>query len=69
MPDLKLTADEVETMRRIGDNKGCMHLKGGNPQYTGEAQPDQWPMTPELEAVAQRWGVNPQADLTYAHAA
>lgn len=69
LPDLKLTPDEVETMRRIGDNKGCMHLKGGNPQYAGEAQPDQWPMTPELEAVAKRWGVNPQADLTYAHAA
>lgn len=69
LPDITLTPDEVETMRRIGDNKGCMHLKGGNPQYTGEAQPDQWPMTPELEAVAKRWGVNPQADLTYAHAA
>lgn len=69
LPDLQLTPDEIETMRRIGDNKGCMHLKGGNPQYTGEAQPDQWPMTPELEAVAKRWGVNPQADLTYAHAA
>lgn len=69
LPDLQLTPDEIETMRRIGDNKGCMHLKGGNPQYTGEAQPDQWPMTPELEAVAKRWGVDPQADLTYAHAA
>lgn len=69
LPDLQLTLDEIETMRRIGDNKGCMHLKGGNPQYTGEAQPDQWPMTPELEAVAKRWGVDPQADLTYAHAA
>ena len=69
LPQLQLTAEEIETMRRIGDNKGCMHLKGGNPQYTGEAQPDQWPMTPELEAVAKRWGVNPQADLTYAHAA
>ncbi len=69
LPDLQLTLDEIETMRRIGDNKGCMHLKGGNPQYTGEAQPDQWPMTPELEAVAKRWGVDPRADLTYAHAA
>ena len=69
LPDVQLTPDEIETMRRIGDNKGCMHLKGSNPQYTGEAQPDQWPMTPELEAVAKRWGVDPQADLTYAHAA
>jgi aryl-alcohol dehydrogenase-like predicted oxidoreductase len=69
LPDLKLTADECETIRRIGDNKGCMHLKGGHPEFTGEAQPDQWPLTPELEAVAQRWGVDPKRDLTYAHAA
>jgi len=69
LPDIKLTADECETIRRIGDNKGCMHLKGGHPEFTGEAQPDQWPLTPELEAVAQRWGVDPKRDLTYAHAA
>lgn len=69
LPEIKLTADECETIRRIGDNKGCMNLKGGHPTFTGEAQPDQWPLTPELEAVAERWGVDPQRDLTYAHAA
>jgi hypothetical protein len=46
-----------------------MNLKGGHPEFTGEAQPDQWPMNPDLEAVAQRWGVDPKRDLTYAHAA
>lgn len=69
LSDIKLTADECETIRRIGDNKGCMNLKGAHPEFTGEAQPDQWPLTPELEAVAQRWGVDPKRDLTYAHAA
>ncbi len=69
LPDLQLTAEECATLRHIGDNKGCMHLKGGHPDFTGEAQPDQWPLTPDLEAVAKRWGVDPRTDLTYAHAA
>ena len=69
LSNLKLTADECETIRRIGDNKGSMNLKGGHPEFTGEAQPDQWALNPELEAVAQRWGVDPKRDLTYAHAA
>ncbi len=69
LPNIQLTDEECEAIRQIGQNKGCMHLKGGNPQFTGEAQPDQWPMTPDLEAVAKRWGVDPQQDLTYAHAA
>jgi aryl-alcohol dehydrogenase-like predicted oxidoreductase len=69
LPDLKLTDDECETIRHIGDNKGCMNLKGAHPEFTGEVQPDQWPLTPELEAVAKRWGVDPKRDLTYAHAA
>ncbi|MFA6545160.1 MAG: aldo/keto reductase [Limisphaerales bacterium] len=69
LPDIQLTADECEAMRRIGDNKGSMHLKGGHPEFTGEAQPDQWQLNPDLEAVARRWGVDPKRDLTYAQAA
>ncbi len=69
LPEVTLSPEECETIRGIGDNKGCMNLKGGHPEFTGEAQPDQWPLTPELAAVASRWGVDPQRDLTYAHAA
>ena len=69
LPEITLTAEDCETIRRIGDNKGSMNLKGGHPEFIGEAQPDQWPLNPELEAVAQRWGVDPKRDLTYAHAA
>ena len=44
-----------------------MNLKGGNPQFVGESTPDQWSMNPELEAVAKRWGIDPQIDLRYLH--
>ena len=68
LPNLTLTAEEIETIRQIGDNKGCMHLKGGHPEFTGEAQPDQWPLNAELEAVAKRWNVDPKRDLVYSMA-
>lgn len=68
LPDFRLTEEECEILSRIGDNKGCMHLKGGNPDYIAEPSPDQWPMNDDLEAVAQRWGVTPRSDLTYTHA-
>ncbi len=68
LPDLRLTEEECEILSRIGANKGCMHLKGGNPDYTAEPSPDQWPMNDDLEAVAKRWGISPRGDLGYAHA-
>lgn len=68
VPDLKLSPDEVEEIRRIGDNKGCMELKGGNPAHTGENLADRWSLTPDLNSVAARWKIDPQRDLAYAHA-
>ena len=68
LASLTLPPEDCEILRRIGDNKGCMHLKGGNPDFAGEAAPDQWPMNDELEAVARRWNVDPKRDLTYTHA-
>ncbi len=64
---LTLSAEDCETLRRIGDNKGCMQLKGGNPGYTGEPVPDQWPMNNELAAIASRWGLDPSRDLVCTH--
>jgi aryl-alcohol dehydrogenase-like predicted oxidoreductase len=68
LPDLKLSADEIEEIRRIGDNKGCMELKGGNPAHSGENLPDRWSLTNDLNSVAARWKIDPQRDLAYAHA-
>jgi aryl-alcohol dehydrogenase-like predicted oxidoreductase len=68
LPEITLTSDEVAQIREVGENKGCMALKGGNPEHTGEPLPDRWSLTPDLQAVASRWHIDPAADLTYAHA-
>ncbi len=67
LPELKLGADETEELRRIGDNTGCMTLKGGNPEHTGEALPDRWSLTNDLAQVAQRWHIDPASALTCKH--
>jgi aryl-alcohol dehydrogenase-like predicted oxidoreductase len=67
LPDLQLSADEVEEISRVGNNKNYMTLKGGNPEHQGEAQPDRWSMTPDLQTVASRWQIEPQRDLTNTH--
>ncbi len=52
-----LSAEEVDEIRAIGDNTGCMALKGGVPGYEGEERPDRWALTPELAAAGERWGI------------
>ena len=63
MPELKLSADDCAAILAIGNNKGCMELKGGNPAHQGDPQPDRWALNADLEAVGQRWGVDPRRDL------
>ncbi|MFP5362369.1 MAG: aldo/keto reductase [Thermoleophilia bacterium] len=55
----------VAQIRAIGDNTGSMALKGADPQHEGESRPDRWPLTPELDAVARRWGIEPDRDLRH----
>lgn len=62
-PDLTLSAEEIAQIEAIGQNRGCMHLKGGNPEHQGPALPDRWSLTPELERMAQAWGIQPEQDL------
>jgi aryl-alcohol dehydrogenase-like predicted oxidoreductase len=62
--DLRLTDADVAEIRSIGDNTGCMALKGGNPAHAGDARPDRWELDPHLEEVARRWGIDPELDLT-----
>ncbi len=59
----RLTAREVDEIRVIGDNFGSMALKGASPEHTGELRPDRWALDEDLEAVARRWGIQPEADL------
>ncbi|HVY78543.1 MAG TPA: aldo/keto reductase [Solirubrobacterales bacterium] len=61
--ELQLSDDDVAAIRAIGDNTGCMALKGASPQHEGEERPDRWPLTPELAEVGARWRIDPARDL------
>ncbi|HEV3053968.1 MAG TPA: aldo/keto reductase [Solirubrobacteraceae bacterium] len=61
--DLLLSADDLETIRTLGDNTGCMALKGASPRFEGEEQPDRWALEPRLLDVARRWRIEPERDL------
>jgi aryl-alcohol dehydrogenase-like predicted oxidoreductase len=58
-----LSADELEEIRRVGDNSGSMLLKGATPDHDGEERPDRWPLSVEQTELAQRWGIDPERDL------
>jgi aryl-alcohol dehydrogenase-like predicted oxidoreductase len=58
-----LSAHEVRAIRAIGENTGCMALKGASALHTGPAQPDRWALDEELVAVAERWRIDPERDL------
>jgi aryl-alcohol dehydrogenase-like predicted oxidoreductase len=58
-----LGEDDVAAIRAIGDNTGCMALKGANPGHEGEERPDRWPLSAELAEVGGRWGIDPGRDL------
>jgi aryl-alcohol dehydrogenase-like predicted oxidoreductase len=59
----RIGAAEREEIRAIGDNTGSMALKGANPAFDGEEQPDRWALSEDLAAAGQRWGIDPQRDL------
>ena len=59
----RLSAEEVAEIRAIGDNSGCMALKGASPQHEGDERPDRWPLDEDLAAVGERWGIDPRRDL------
>jgi aryl-alcohol dehydrogenase-like predicted oxidoreductase len=65
----RLTNGEVDTIRTLGDNTGCMALKGASPEYTGAEQPDRWTLDDRLITVAERWRIDPERDLATAGAA
>jgi aryl-alcohol dehydrogenase-like predicted oxidoreductase len=60
----RLSAHDVEEIRSIGDNTGCMALKGASPEHSGEERPDRWDLDDHLAQVAERWGIAPERDLT-----
>ena len=63
--DKDLSRGDVVKIRKIGDNAGCMALKGATPDHTGEERPDRWRVSPELADVAGEWGIDPERDLRH----
>ena len=67
--EIRLTDADVEMIRRLGDNTGCMALKGASRQYSGDELPDRWALDQRLEQVARRWRIEPDRDLAQRAAA
>jgi aryl-alcohol dehydrogenase-like predicted oxidoreductase len=59
----RLTDEDVATIRALGDNTGSMLLKGANPEFSGNEQPDRWALDERLASVAERWEIEPRRDL------
>jgi len=60
-----LTPGEVAELREIGDNSGCMALKGASTEYDGPPLADRWPLDPERRSLAARWGIDPDSQLVH----
>jgi aryl-alcohol dehydrogenase-like predicted oxidoreductase len=59
----QLTDADIAEIRTIGDNTGCMTLKGASFQHEGDDRPDRWQLDDNLAAVGARWGIDPARDL------
>jgi aryl-alcohol dehydrogenase-like predicted oxidoreductase len=67
IPEITLSDDELSMISDVGNNAGCMHLKGASRAHSNPPVADQWSLDPDLEAVARRWQIEPDRDLAYAH--
>jgi aryl-alcohol dehydrogenase-like predicted oxidoreductase len=65
----RLVEGDVDEIRAVGDNAGCMALKGASPDHSGEERPDRWRVSSELAEAAGRWDIDPDRDLRRAAAA
>jgi aryl-alcohol dehydrogenase-like predicted oxidoreductase len=55
-----LSAEEVEQIAHVGDNTGCMVLKGASNRHEESLRPDEWPMRADLLELAGRHGLGEQ---------
>lgn len=69
LPEIRLTDEECAQIAEIGNNKGCMELKGANPGHVGDPQPDRWSLSNDHRLIAEKWGVEPEKDLICTHKA
>ncbi|RBP38663.1 aryl-alcohol dehydrogenase-like predicted oxidoreductase [Roseimicrobium gellanilyticum] len=58
LPDVTFTPAEVAEIAAIGDNTGCMKLKGASERHAGQdPRADEWPIQEGQLRVAERWGL------------
>ena len=57
----RLSDEDVAAIRAIGDNTGCMALKGASPEHEGEERPDRWASTTSWSRSASAGGSTPSA--------
>jgi aryl-alcohol dehydrogenase-like predicted oxidoreductase len=69
LASLTFTSEERESIERIGNNKGCMMLKGANALHTGAPEADRWGLREELLETGRHWGIDPERDLSCTHEA
>ncbi len=62
-----LSADDIAAINEVGENAGCMALKGGSPVHEGDERADAWPLDDDLRRLADRWGIHPERDLVKTH--
>lgn len=55
-----ITAEDVAAVTAIGDNTGCMLLKGASKRHERSERPDEWAMREDLVGVSSRWGLGDQ---------
>ena len=66
--EILLSAEEIDEINAVGENAGCMTLKGAAPDYEGDPVADQWPLDEQLLKLAARWEIDPEAQLRLLHA-
>ncbi len=66
--EIVLTEGDIAEINAVGENAGCMALKGAAPGYDGDAVADQWPLDDQLVKLAARWEIDPDAQLRLLHA-
>ena len=57
----RLSAEDVAAIRAIGDNTGCMALKGASPEHEGEERPDRWALDERARRRRRPLGHRPRA--------
>lgn len=68
LPDVILPPEIVEEIRQIGDNTGCMPLKGASVEHLDAVRlPDRWKLDTEHRKIAELWKIDPERDLVATH--